>query len=87
MLTYQELAEALEKVSGKKLEIISADADTASKFLQDNTDFPKDAADYFASAQEIVKSGSLAVEPDDMEKYLGKPLSSTEDALKELFIK
>lgn len=87
LLTYQELAEALEKVSGKKLEIISADADTASKFLQDNTDFPKDAADYFASAQEIVKSGSLAVEPDDMEKYLGKPLSSTEDALKELFIK
>ncbi|HIY58614.1 MAG TPA: NmrA family NAD(P)-binding protein [Candidatus Tetragenococcus pullicola] len=87
LLTYQELAEALENVSGKKLEITSTDADTASQFLQDSAGFPKEAAEYFASAQEIVKSGSLAVEPDDMEKYLGKPLSSTEVALKELFIK
>ena len=55
--------------------------------MQDSAGFPKEAAEYFASAQEIVKSGSLAVEPDDMEKYLGKPLSSTEVALKELFIK
>src|SRR5699024_1160097 len=63
LLTYQELAEALENVSGKKLEITSTDADTASQFLQDSAGFPKEAAEYFASAQEIVKSGSLAVEP------------------------
>lgn len=87
LLTYQQLAEALEKVSGKKFDFITTDADTVSQFLQDNADLPKDAADFTASSQEIVKSGSLAVEPDDMEKYLGKPLSSTQDALKELFIK
>lgn len=86
LITYQQLAEALEKVSGKKLEIKQTDSTIASQFLQDEAGFPKDVADYFASAQEIVKSGSLAVEPSNMEKYLGRPLASTEEALKELFV-
>ena len=86
LLTYQELAEALEKVSGQKITTTATDAKTAAQFLQEHTNLPQAAADYFASAQEIVQSGSLAVQPDDMEKYLCKPLSSTEDALKELFI-
>lgn len=86
LITYQQLAEALEKVSGKKLEIKQTDSTIASQLLQDEAGFPKDVADYFASAQEIVKSGSLAVEPSNMEKYLGRPLASTEEALKELFV-
>lgn len=86
LIDYQQLAEALENASGKKLVISQEDTTTVSQFLQDSADFPKEVADYFASAQEIVKSGSLAVEAADMENYLGKPLSSTEEALKELFI-
>lgn len=87
LLTYQQLAATLEKVSGKKFDFITTDADTVSQFLQDNVDLPKGVADFTASSQEIVKSGSLAVEPDDMEKYLGKSLSSTPDTLQKLFIK
>lgn len=86
LLTYQQLAESLAKVSGEKIEVSQADTTTVSQFLQDSIHLPKEVADYLASAQEIIQSGSLEVEPDDMEKYLGKPLASTEEALKEMLM-
>lgn len=84
LITYQQLFEALERVSGKKIEIISSDNNAASKYLQDFADLPKEVANIYVSSQEIIRSGDLAVQADNMTKYLGRPLISTDDALKEL---
>ncbi|WEV43403.1 NAD(P)H-binding protein [Lactobacillus sp. ESL0684] len=86
LLTYHQLADALANVTDKKLAINATDAQASAKFLEDNADLPKNAAEFSASSQEIVKSGSLAIETDDMIKYLGHPLTPIEDAVKELFV-
>lgn len=84
LITYRQLAEELEKISGKSLEIIDTDVNTASKFLQENAEYPKDLADFLASAQQIIKSGSLDIEPDDLKKYIGNSLLPIQQSLNRL---
>lgn len=82
--TYEDLGEALRGATGKDLEVISADEATAAKNLVENAEVPQNVAELLVSFQQIVKSGALAVQPDDFEKYLGKPLTPMVDAIKEV---
>ncbi|WP_165005160.1 MULTISPECIES: SDR family oxidoreductase [unclassified Enterococcus] len=83
LVTYEELAEALEKATGKKLEIIAAD----NKGFVENlkaAGFPQEAAEMFLVIQHDIKKEQLAIPSKDLEKVLGKPLVSLDEALKEL---
>lgn len=82
--TYEDLGAALRGATGKDLEVISADEATAAKKLVENAGVPQNVAELLVSFQQIVKSGALAVQPDDFEKYLGKPLTPMVDAIKEV---
>ncbi|HFQ0336767.1 TPA: SDR family NAD(P)-dependent oxidoreductase, partial [Enterococcus faecium] len=42
------------------------------------------AADMFLAIQHDIKKDQLAISSDDLEKVLGKPLTSLEAALKEI---
>ncbi|HAQ1120293.1 TPA: SDR family NAD(P)-dependent oxidoreductase, partial [Enterococcus faecium] len=46
--------------------------------------FPQEAADMFLAIQHDIKKDQLAISSDDLEKVLGKPLTSLEAALKEI---
>ncbi|KAF0338290.1 NAD(P)H-binding protein [Pediococcus acidilactici] len=82
--TYEDLGAALRGATGKDLEVISADEATAAKNLVENAGVPQNVAELLVSFQQIVKSVALAVQPDDFEKYLGKPLTPMVDAIKEV---
>lgn len=82
--TYEDLGAALRGATGKDLEVISADEATAAKNLVENAEVPQNVAELLVSFQQIVKSGALAVQPDDFEKYLGKTLTPMVDAIKEV---
>ena len=82
--TYEDLGAALRGATGKDLEVISADEATAAKNLVENAGVPQNVAELLVSFQQIVKSGALAVQPYDFEKYLGKPLTPMVDAIKEV---
>lgn len=82
--TYEDLGAALRGATGKDLEVISAYEATAAKNLVENAGVPQNVAELLVSFQQIVKSGALAVQPDDFEKYLGKPLTPMVDAIKEV---
>lgn len=82
--TYEDLSAALRGATGKDLEVISASEATAAKNLVENAGVPQNVAELLVSFQQIVKSGALAVQPDDFEKYLGKPLTPMVDAIKEV---
>ena len=80
---YEELAKALERATGKELEIIEA-SDAAFVENLKEAGFPQEAADMFLAIQHDIKKGQLAVSSDDLEKVLEKPLVSLEAALKEI---
>ncbi len=80
---YEELAKALERATGKKLEIIEA-SDAAFVENLKEAGFPQEAADMFLAIQHDIKKDQLAISSDDLEKVLGKPLTSLEAALKEI---
>ncbi|GAP02953.1 nucleoside-diphosphate-sugar epimerase [Fructobacillus pseudoficulneus] len=84
--TYGQLGEALAKATGKDIEIVEGDAEAASTFLQE-AGFPKNVADYIGMMQQALQSNSAAVPADDMAKYLGRDMISTEAALRKLFAK
>ena len=48
---------------------------------------PQKVADMVAGSQSIIKSGSLAVEPSDIEKYLGRSFLSVEESVQQLLEK
>lgn len=80
---YEELAKALERATGKELEIIEA-SDAAFVENLKEAGFPQEAADMFLAIQHDIKKDQLAISSDDLEKVLGKPLTSLEAALKEI---
>lgn len=84
LITYKQLFEALEIVSGKTIQIIEGDNDDASKYLQDFAELPKEVSAMLVESQNIIRSGALEIGPTDIEKYLGKSMLSPSDALKEL---
>lgn len=84
LIGYQDLGKALQTATGKNIELVSGTTEEAAKNLVDHAGLPQNVADLLVSFQGVVESGALAVEPDDFEKYLGKPLVSTTEAIKEL---
>ncbi|MGG5316309.1 SDR family oxidoreductase [Enterococcus sp. AZ072] len=85
LVTYEVLASALKKATGKELDIIGAEDRVFVESLVANG-MPQPVAEMFLSFQHDIKNNSLDVVSSDFEKALGKPLTSLEEGLKELLI-
>lgn len=82
-VTYDALAESLEKATGKEFDIVQSD----DQGFIDNLvagGLPQSVAEMFLSFQYDIKNNQLDVISNDFEKVLGKPLTSLEAGLKEL---
>lgn len=84
-VTYEVLASALKKATGKELDIVGAEDRVFAESLVANG-MPQPVAEMFLSFQHDIKNDSLDVVSSDFEKALGKPLTSLEEGLKELLI-
>ncbi|ARN89118.1 NAD(P)H-binding protein [Levilactobacillus brevis] len=82
--TYEDLGVALRTATGQNITIVNGSEVQAAKNLVDNAGLPQNIADLLVSFQQVVKSGALEVPADNMEKYLGKPLVTTADAIREI---
>lgn len=82
-ITYSELASALKEASGKEIEAVVADE---TGFIDNLVagGLPQPIAEMFLSFQMDIETGQLDVVSDDLQKVLGKPLTSRPNALKEL---
>lgn len=83
-VSYDALAEALKKATGKDFEVVRSD----DQGFIDNlvgSGMPQPVAEMFLSFQYDIKNDQLDVVSDDFEKALGRPLVSLEAGLKELF--
>lgn len=82
-VSYEVLAVALEKATGKELELVKAgDRGFVENLVASG--MPQPVAEMFLSFQYDIKNDQLDVVSSDFEKALGKPLTSLEDGLKEL---
>lgn len=82
-VSYDVLAEALKKATGKDFEVVSSD----DQGFIDNlvgSGMPQPVAEMFLSFQYDIKNDQLDVVSDDFEKALGRSLVSLEAGLKEL---
>ncbi|MBX8936859.1 SDR family oxidoreductase [Enterococcus gilvus] len=82
-VSYDVLAEALKKATGKDFEVVSSD----DQGFIDNlvgSGMPQPVAEMFLSFQYDIKNAQLDVVSDDFEKALGRPLVSLEAGFKEL---
>jgi len=82
--TYADLGADLQQATGKKITIINGSEAQAAQNLVENAGLPQNIANLLVSFQQVVKSGALEVPADNMEKYLGKPLVSTVEAIQEI---
>jgi NAD(P)H dehydrogenase (quinone) len=82
-ITYAELATALKEATGKAIEVIAA---TDEEFVANLVEggLPQPVAEMFLTFQHDIKNGQLDVSSDDFAKALGRPLTNTVEALKEL---
>lgn len=82
-VSYDVLAEALKKATGKDFEVVRSD----DQGFIDNlvgSGMPQPVAEMFLSFQYDIKNDQLDVVSDDFEKALGRPLVSLEAGFKEL---
>ena len=84
-VSYDVLAEALKKATGKDFEVVRSD----DQGFIDNlvgSGMPQPVAEMFLSFQYDIKNDQLDVVSDDFEKALGRPLVSLEAGFKELLV-
>jgi len=82
-VSYDVLAEALKKATGKDFEVVRSD----DQGFIDNlvgSGMPQPVAEMFLSFQYDIKNDQLDVVSDDFERALGRPLVSLEAGFKEL---
>lgn len=82
-VSFDALAEALKKATGKDFEVVRSD----DQGFIDNlvgSGMPQPVAEMFLSFQYDIKNDQLDVVSDDFEKALGRPLVSLEAGFKEL---
>lgn len=81
--THSELAQIVSKVSGKDIKVEKIDVDTFGEFLASNG-VPKEAVPFVKAIQSGIRDGALAVESQDFETLLGRPLTPIEERIREL---
>ncbi|SEN52278.1 SDR family oxidoreductase [Paenibacillus sp. OV219] len=86
LLTQEELVAALGAVLGKEVAVQQVDDETYAGIMK-SVGVPDFAIPIVVGIQQGIREGSLAVESNDFEKLLGRPLTPIQDALKQVVSK
>lgn len=82
-LTQEELASTVGKVLGKEVPVQQVDDETYAEIMK-NAGVPDFVIPMLVSIQQGIREGDLEIRSDDFEKVLGRPLTSLDDALRQL---
>lgn len=82
-LTQEELASTVGKVLGKEVPVQQVDDETYAEIMK-NAGVPDFVIPMLVSIQQGIREGYLEIQSDDFEKVLGRPLTSLDDALRQL---
>lgn len=82
-LTQEELASTVGKVLGKEVPVQQVDDATYAEIMK-NAGVPDFVIPMLVSIQQGIREGYLEIQSDDFEKVLGRPLTSLDDALRQL---
>lgn len=82
-LTQEELAAALGAVLGKEVPVHQVDDDAYADIMR-NAGVPEPVLPFLIGIQQGIREGNLAVESDDFEKLLGRPLTPIQEALSQV---
>lgn len=80
LLTQQELVNALGKVLGREVPVQQVSDETYAEIMKE-LGLPDFVIPIVVGIQESIRNGSLAVESNDFEKVLGRPVTSIGEAL------
>ncbi|WP_284646453.1 SDR family oxidoreductase [Paenibacillus silviterrae] len=83
LLTQEELASAIGAVLGKEVPVQQVD-DTAYADIMKNAGVPDFVIPFLVGIQQGIREGNLAVESNDFEKLLGRPVTPVREALPQL---
>ncbi|WP_100487266.1 SDR family oxidoreductase [Sporolactobacillus pectinivorans] len=80
LMTHRELVSVLETALGKKISFQQVDDETYAQLMKD-AGIPKDFLPLLIKIQKGIREGGLAIESDDLEKLLGRPVTPIKEAL------
>lgn len=83
LLSQEELASALGTVLGKEVPVQQVDDETYADIMK-NAGVPDFVIPMLVSIQEGIREHALEVESNDFEKLLGRPLTPTTEALRQI---
>jgi NAD(P)H dehydrogenase (quinone) len=83
LLTQEELASAIGAVLGKEVPVQQVD-DTAYADIMKNAGVPDFVIPFLVGIQQGIREGNLAIESNDFEKLLGRPVTTVHEALPQL---
>jgi NAD(P)H dehydrogenase (quinone) len=83
LLTQEQLASAIGSVLGKEVPLVQVD-DAAYADIMKNAGVPDFAIPIVVGIQQGIRDGALAIESNDFEKLLGRPLTPINEALSRL---
>ncbi|MEH7120781.1 SDR family oxidoreductase [Neobacillus vireti] len=83
LLSQEELASALGAVLGKEIPVQQVNDETYAEIMK-GIGLPDFVIPIVVGIQESIRNGSLAVESNDFEKVLGRPVTPISEALKQI---
>jgi len=70
-------------VSGREVPVLQVD-DAAYAEIMKNADVPEPMVPILVAVQRAIRDGALAIQSDDFELLLGRPLTPLREALREI---
>lgn len=83
LMTHKELASNLEAVLGKEIPFQQVDEDTYGEMMK-GAGVPEAFLPMLINTDKGIREGGLEVESNDLEKLLGRPVKSTQEALNQI---
>jgi NAD(P)H dehydrogenase (quinone) len=83
LMTHKELVSILETVLGKEIPFQQVDDDTYAEIMK-GEGVPEAFLPMMINVQKGIREGGLETESDDLEKLLGRPVTPTKEALKQI---
>lgn len=81
--TFEDLNKALKEVTHKEIEVVEGTDEEYKENLV-KAGYPQDLSEILLSFQGVISSGSLNFQSNDFQTYLGEPITSLQEGLKEI---
>ncbi|HYF76888.1 MAG TPA: SDR family oxidoreductase [Symbiobacteriaceae bacterium] len=83
LMTQEELAAAVAAVWGREVPVLQVDDATYAEMMK-NAGVPEPMVPILVAVQRAIREGALAIQSDDFERLLGRPLTPIREALREI---